>query len=262
MNLDAYFARIAYPRQPTKNFASLRDLHRAHVTAIPFENLDIQMERPIDLALDRLEEKLVVGRRGGYCFEHNTLLFAVLQVIGFQVVACEARVSDSGSAAMPRTHMLLVVSLDGREWLCDVGFGGDTPLEPVPLDGAPSRQEGVAYRVVSQRHELTLQATVGESWIDQYAFEPTPRLAIDFQVANWYTSTHPESRFVKTLTAQRRTPTGSSVLRDLHWTRRSGTRLEGRDIERSELERFLASEFGLLVPAGTRFRALDGDRAP
>ena len=259
MHLSAYFARIAYRGTPGADEATLRDVHRAHATTIAFENLDIQMGLAIDLALDRLEEKMVRRGRGGYCFEQNTLLLGALRALGFAAIACEARVVAGASAATPRTHMLLVVSIDGRRWLCDTGFGGETPLEPVPVDGGAVAQGGSAYRVGQAGPHFVLQADAGEGWSDQYVFEAQPREPIDFEVANWYTSTHPESRFVRTLTAQLRTATGSKVLRNLNWTERRGPRVESRDIAREELESVLAAEFGLQVPGGARFRALDED---
>jgi N-hydroxyarylamine O-acetyltransferase len=258
MDLDAYLARIGYEGRTLTDETTLRGIHRAHATAIPFENLDIQLGLGIDLSRRALERKLVHGRRGGYCFEHNSLLLAALGAIGFTAIACEARVFDPGEGVTPRTHMLLVVTLDGREWLCDVGFGGDTPLDPVPLDGTDTEQGGTRYRVVGRRG-CVLQADQGSGWTDQYVFEVSPREAIDFVVANWYTSTHPESRFVRKLTAQQRTATGSRVLRNLEWTVRSPRGIERREIGRAELEALLATEFGIHVPPGARFRALDAD---
>ncbi|RPJ72113.1 MAG: arylamine N-acetyltransferase [Acidobacteria bacterium] len=257
MNLDTYLARVGYEGEAFADLATLRSLHRAHVTTIPFENLDIQLGLPIDLALDALERKMVVGHRGGYCFEHNSLFLAALTEFGFRVISCEARVSD-GAAVTPRTHMLLVVSIEDRQWLCDVGFGGSTPLGPVPLDGSTVEQGGTRYRVEARDGFEVLQADAGEGWTDQYVFEVSPREPIDFVVANWYTSTHPESRFVKTLTAQLRTTSGCKVLRNLQWTERSAEGRVSREIRREELEGLLAVEFGLCFPPGTRFRAIDG----
>jgi N-hydroxyarylamine O-acetyltransferase len=259
MDLDAYLARIGYVGSTRPDEATLRGVHRAHATTIPFENLDIQQGLAIDLALGALERKMVARRRGGYCFEHNSLLLGALHEIGFSAIACEARVFDEGEAVTPRTHMLLVVSLGRTEWLCDVGFGGDTPLEPVPLDGSDVEQGGTRYRAIARGAGRVLQADAGGGWLDQYAFEASPREAVDFEVANWYTSTHPDSRFVRTLTAQVRTPAGSKVLRNLGWTVRSGSSTETREIARAALEPVLASEFGLHLPAGVRFRAIDGD---
>jgi N-hydroxyarylamine O-acetyltransferase len=203
----------------------------------------------------------VFDRRGGYCFEHNSLLLAALRAIGFPVIACEARVFGAGDNVAPRTHMLLVVSLGHARWLSDVGFGGGTPLEPVPLDGTAVEQGGTRYRVAERPPECVLHADEGDGWMAQYVFEGAPREAIDFDVGNWYTSTHPESPFVKKLTVQQRTATGSKVLRNLQWTVRSASGVATREIPRGDLESLLAAEFGIRLPPGARFRALDGDEA-
>lgn len=259
MDLDGYYARIGYAATPSIDTATLFALHRSHATSIPFENLDIQMGRPVALAVDRLEEKLVRRRRGGYCFEQKTLLLHVLRAIGFEAIGCEARVLAGATAVTPRTHMVVIARAGESQWLCDVGFGGDTPLEPVPLDGSEVEQGPAAYRVARRGDLHALQAHLGDGWSDQYVLEAASREPIDFDVANWYTSTFPESAFVKTLTAQQRTPVGSKVLRNLRWTVRNGDRIESVDVGRGDIERLLEAEFGLAVPSGSRFRALDGE---
>src|SRR5438552_5613549 len=127
--LDAYLARIGYtgPREPTP--AVLEAVHLAHATHIPFENLDIQLGRPILLDLASLQAKLVHGRRGGYCFEQNTLFAAALEQLGFRVTRLAARVRIGATRLSPRTHMTLKVDVDEGSWLADVGFGGAGLLE-------------------------------------------------------------------------------------------------------------------------------------
>ena len=257
MDLDAYFARIGYGDSPRADKGTLFRLHRAHATSIPFENLDIQMGRPIELTLERLEEKLVASRRGGYCFEQNTLLLRVLAAIGFDVIPCEARVRAGASRVNPRTHMVLVTRVEGSAWLCDVGFGGDTPLQPVPLDGSCSRQGGGSYRLRADGDLRVLEAESGAEWTESVRLPAGGPRGDRLEVANWYTSTFPESRFVKSLTAQLRTPNGSCVLRNLTLTTRDGDRVAVREVTRVDLVPLLAAEFGIVVPPGARFRSID-----
>ena len=150
VDLAAYLARVGLAAVPAPDLAGLFELHRAHVASVPFENLDIQMGLPIRLDLDALQDKLVRRRRGGYCFEQNTLFLAVLQDLGFDAEPWEARVRLGVTEVRPRTHMLLRVRLGGRDWLCDVGFGGQGPVEPVPLDGTEVEQGSDAYRVIRE----------------------------------------------------------------------------------------------------------------
>jgi len=262
MDVRAYLDRIGRhgPHPPT--LATLRTLHLAHATSIPFENLDIQLGLPILLDADALEDKLVTRRRGGYCFEHNTLAMHALRAMGFDLVACEARVRLGATRVAPRTHMVLLVTVDGTRWLWDTGFGGDTLLEPLRLDGRAVVQGGATYRVVDENGLHVLQMEMDGTRTDLYAFVAESREMVDFDVANWYTSTHPHSHFVTTLTAQLRTADGWRVLRSLTYSVRSKAGTSTREIARTDLPSLLHEQFALDFPGGTRFRALDGSAAP
>ncbi len=255
LDLEAYLGRIGLQAAPAAELEGLRALHFAHATTIPFENLDIQMGLPIRLDLDSLQAKLVRRRRGGYCFEHNTLFLAVLTSLGFDAVPCEARVRLGASEVLPRTHMLLLVQLGGAPWLCDVGFGGEGLLHPVPLDGQAHRQFVNTYRVLEEGGLRVLQSFHHRAWEDLYAFIPESRPPIDFELANHYTSTHPDSRFLKTLTAQLPGPEVRRLLRNFAYSELRGDAAEGRELGPSELIPTLREAFGIEVPEGARFRA-------
>jgi N-hydroxyarylamine O-acetyltransferase len=257
-DLAAYLKRIGHEAPVAADAATLRALHRAHVVAIPFENLDIQLGRSVPLDLVSLQAKLVASRRGGYCFEQNTVFAATLLAAGFEAIACEARVRSDSSKVLPRTHMVLVVTLDGARWLCDVGFGADGPLEPVPVDGTEAEQGPWRYRVAAQGALHVLQVSNEARWSDLYAFSAEPRYPVDFEVANWYTSTNPQSRFVASLTAQRRALEGRVVLRNLQLTTSDRAGTETRDLSRGELVPVLRHTFGLDVADDARFKAIDG----
>lgn len=256
LDLEAYLRRIGYagPREPT--LAALRGLHEAHALAIPFENLAIQLgELPLRLDEDSLQDKLVARRRGGYCFEQNHLFQAALRRLGFEVAAFEARVRMGSPEPLPRTHMLLCVAVQGRDWLCDVGFGGEGLFHPVAMDGEASDQPQGRYRVAQEGPLRVLQSEQPAGWMDLYAFEPVPRLQVDFELGNWYTSTHPDSRFVKTLTAQAILPDGRRVLRGLDYTVVRGGEVTHRVLQVAEIPGVLRRDFGLEVPDGAVFRA-------
>lgn len=255
--LPAYLARTGVTGLVVPDLATLRHLHTAHVETVPFENLDILLGRGIRLDLPHLVEKLIVQRRGGYCFEQNTLFLAALREIGFEARPMEARVRTSGTL-LPRTHMVLVVPLDGEEWLADVGFGAEGLIEPVPLSGRPSAFiAGLSHRVGEEGDLRVLQVSQGVEWKDQYAFALRPVFSVDLEVANWFTSTHPESRFVRTLTAQRATPAVRHVLRYPTYTETSESGVRTREIARSELIRLLRDVFLIHLPDETVFPAID-----
>jgi N-hydroxyarylamine O-acetyltransferase len=257
-DIDAYLRRIGFRATPRRDLATLRALHRAHVDAIPFENLEIQMGGSIHLDLPALQRKMLHQRRGGYCFEQNTLFAAALAAVGFRPVTCEARVRHGASGAIrPRTHMVLVVACDDRQWLADVGFGGDGLIEPLALRDDAAGQFGRTFRIATEGPLHVLQVSRDEAWEDLYAFLPDPVHPVDFAVANWFTSTFPSSVFVTTLTVQRSTPEARHILRNLSYTLMHGTQADTREIARAALVPLLKDTFGLDIPDNARFRALD-----
>jgi N-hydroxyarylamine O-acetyltransferase len=154
--------------------------------------------------------------------------------------------------------MVLIARVDGSDWLVDVGFGGSGPLLPVALTNEPQDQFGWSYRTVREGGEYVLQWRRPAGWRDLYAFSPEPRFAADFEVANWYTSTHPESRFVITLTVQSAQLEVRHLLNNLDYARVRPDGHETRQLGRNELVGFIAETFDLALPAEARFRALDG----
>jgi N-hydroxyarylamine O-acetyltransferase len=257
LDLGAYLRRIGLAVPPAADLNGLRALHLAHACTIPFENLDIQLGLPIRLDLASLQAKLVRRRRGGYCFEHNTLFLAVLRAVGFEALPCEARVRLGAMELLPRTHMLLLVVVEGATWLCDVGFGGEGLLFPVPLDGQAHVQFQNTYRVSEEGGLRVLQSFHHGAWEDLYAFVPEPRFPIDFELANHYTSTHPGSRFLTTLTAQLPGPEVRRILRNRAYAELRGDATEGRELVPEEVIPILREVFGIEVPDGARFRAFE-----
>jgi N-hydroxyarylamine O-acetyltransferase len=208
LDLDAYLARVGLEGRPVTTPRGLRLLHRAHATAIPFENLDILLGRPIRLDLDALQEKLVRRRRGGYCYEQNLLFGAALERLGFGVTRLAARVHLGAARVAPRTHMTLRVEASGTDWLADVGFGGEGLLDPLPLaDGAVTAQAGWNHALDRDPERgWVLRSLHPDGWFDLYSFTTEPQHRVDYEVANHYVSTHPRSPFVTQLVVQRSTP--------------------------------------------------------
>jgi N-hydroxyarylamine O-acetyltransferase len=217
IDLGAYFRRIGYAgdRAPTPEV--LRAVHLRHAQAIPFENLDPLLGRPVRLDPPDLERKLVGDRRGGYCFEHNLLFRHALEGLGFRVAGLAARVlwTRPDAAALARTHMLLRVDVGGEAYLADVGFGGQTltaPLRFVPdIEQATPHEP---YRLVPAGGELVLQTRVRGEWRPMYRFDLGEHHQADYEVASWYLSNHPGSPFVGGLMAARPAPGKRYALRD------------------------------------------------
>jgi len=254
LDLDAYLRRIDYRGGLAPTRGTLEALHLAHATHIPFENLDILRGLPIRLDLASLQAKLVGARRGGYCFEQNQLFAAVLENLGFVVTRLAARVRYRTTDVLPRTHMLLLVDIDGQRCVADVGFGASGFLAPVPFgEGEESRQSAWRYRAVDDAGVWVMQSSNDADWEDLYAFTLEPQLPVDYEIANYYTSTHPASRFVRTLTAQRLTPEARYTLRGREYIEERGATVTRRTLsDDDEVRALLAGTFGLSVPQEMR----------
>ncbi len=259
VDLDAYCARIGYDGPRTPTLETLNDLMSAHVQRVPFENLDVLLGRGISLEPEALHRKLIDERRGGYCFEQNGLLLLVLTQLGFDVTPLSARVryQRPRDYTPARTHLFLRVVIDDVPWVADVGVGGLSLTSAIRFDvegEQATRHEPRRLIVEDGRHFH--QARLGGEWCDVLEFTGETMPPIDRELANWFTSTHPQSHFRHRLVAARALPDGGRltlVNRELSTRRRSGeadTRLLDTP---GELLDVLAADFGLCFPSGTVF---------
>jgi len=191
LDRDAYLARIGYTGTLEPTLETLRALHCARASSIPFENIDIVLGRAISLNLDDLQKKLVRAGRGGYCFEQNTLFAAALESLGFQVTTLAARVRFGAIEICPRLHMMLEIQIDGDPWLADVGFGSAGPLYPIMLYETEADQQGFwRFRVRTEDDQFVLESHECDGRVeDLYAFTRERQYPVDYEVGNHYTST-------------------------------------------------------------------------
>lgn len=252
LDLEAYFRRIGYdgPRDPT--FDNLKSIQTRHLDSIPFESIDAALDRGIDISPEAVDAKLIAARRGGYCYEQNGLFKRVLTSLGFEVEGLMCRVEmgrKAGEPHAPRTHMALGVTLDGSLWLVDVGFGGMVPPAPLKLDDpAPQVTAHERWRLTPKRRSLLAEAETPDGWEPMYEVYQDPQLDVDYEPANWMTSTHPDSFFRKGLVAARVSPDARYALFGARLTiRRPGVPIERRTLDRDGLKRALGSIFGLDV---------------
>jgi N-hydroxyarylamine O-acetyltransferase len=252
VDLPVYLNRIGWRAgAPDPVLSTLFALMRAHMTAIPFENLDVLLGRPIRLGLDAVFAKLVTARRGGYCFEHTTLFQAALERCGYSVRAHAARVillTPRHDAA--RTHMFLTVDVDGEQWIVDPGFGGHGPLVPLPLrDGHDVREGDDVHRFVRQDDEWVLQTEIDGRMTSLWTATLEPLPPIDFVMANHYVSTFADSPFVNRLMLRALTPAGRVSVMNRDVTIRSrGHATRAQLADRAALRRLLVEHFGFDLP--------------
>ena len=256
LDLTAYFHRIEYGGGTAPTAETLQALHLAHATHIPFENLDVLLGRAIRLDSDSIFAKLVTNKRGGYCFEQNRLFALVLKTLGFPVTCISARVQLGSTEPRPRTHMLLSVEVNGAPWLTDVGFGSEGLLHPLPLAVSENGEKQFAwqYRITGAGPIFTLQSMHAEGWFDLYRLTLEPQFPIDYELANHYTSTHPESRFVLNRIVARPGPEQRVTLwNDTLMEQTPTSTSETKIASDAELMQILETRFALNFPPGTKF---------
>lgn len=244
--LQDYFARIGYHGEPAADLATLNALMRHQLFAIPFENLDVQAGKIVSLVPEEIVEKLLKRNRGGYCYEVNGIFCMALEALGIAHRFVAARPMFY-PVRRPKTHMAVVVTLDGRDWLCDLGFGSYGIRQPLALDALDVEvaQDDDRFMLTRSGHEFVLKALVGGEWVNQYGFDLSPQEWIDFMPANYLNSTHPEAIFVQKLLVVRHTPAGRAILFGDTLKTVSHGQVQQRTIAAEELDRVLADVFGL-----------------
>lgn len=248
-NLDAYLKRLNFSGSIAPGIELLTNLHQLHPAAIPFENLDPLMEVPVRLDLSNLEQKLVVERRGGYCFEQNLLFKAILDDLGFVTRPLAARVLIGAppDAELPLNHMVLTVDVAGVTWLADVGFGGNTMTAPLRLK-ADIEQEtpNGRFRLTGGEPTWTLEAEVAGEWTALHAFELINRSIDEYRAMNDLT----QVSFRDDLRVARSEPGVRYALRNNRFNiHRLGVETETRELNGTlEIRDVLTTSFGIQLP--------------
>jgi arylamine N-acetyltransferase len=218
-NLASYFERINYKGSTEVSEDTLRDIHIAHTLNVPFENLDVFYRRPILLDGTSLYKKIVKERRGGYCFEMNGIFSLVLQEMGFKVTNLLARVTIDGIHYTTKTHQAILVETGGNKWLADVGFGNDGIIAPLILEeNTEQKQFAHTYRLIT--HSIfgsVLQKKNEDRYNPLYSFTLDECSPEDFLMSNHFTSTFPESFFIKMRMCTMPTKDGRITLTDDHF---------------------------------------------
>lgn len=250
--LHAYFSRLGWSAMAQINIDTLRALHLHHNSAIVFENLDVLLPREIQLDDPALEEKLIVARRGGYCFEQNGVFERALREIGFTVRSLLGRVVLANPASMPpRTHRLLLVELEGEQWIADVGFGGQTLTAPIRLQADLEQQTPHGeYRLVQEDDAWILQFRHHDHWQAMYCFDLGIQHQSDYVMGNFWSAHWPQSHFRHHLLMCRHLPDGGKLtLTNFHFTHyQDGHAIEQINLpDVASLYALLQTRFGLGV---------------
>ncbi len=254
-----YLQRLGYDTPPAPTLETLAQLQLRHVSTFVFESLCTFLQVPVPIDLASVEQKVLLDGRGGYCYELNQMFLALLQELGFDARGITGRVVMGGppDALTARTHRLTLVTLDGERYITDVGFGGMVPTSPLRLDDqAPQATAHEPYRLTSNAGSYTLWAQVGGEWRGLYVFDLQPQSHFDYEIGNWYVSTHPDSPFLGQLKVALIGPGLRRTLNNAHYA----VHHLGRDSEKrritdvDELLAVLQEAFGLHLPEHPQLR--------
>ena len=249
MDVNAYLERIHYRGALLPTIESLRDLQLSHLLSVPFENLSIHANEPILLEIARLFDKVVIRRRGGFCYELNGLFASLLDQLGFSVTMLSAGVArPDGGFGPDFDHMALMVSIEAR-WLVDVGFG-DSFRQPLLIDSRDVQEQGErSYQIAEQGDYLLLkERDRGGEWKDQHRFTLQTYDLADYEGMCHYHQTSPESTFTQRRVCSIARPQGRVTLSDMRLIETAGGERRERVLtDEEEYAAVLEREFGVIM---------------
>jgi N-hydroxyarylamine O-acetyltransferase len=250
LDLDAYLTRISYAGPRTRSYETLAGILRAHIASIPFESFDVLLGRPIRLDVEGLQAKIVTGRRGGYCFEHASLMHAALEAIGFAPVRHASRVLlFEPRHESVRQHMFLTVALGGITYVVDPGFGPFACVLPIPVDGTPVPTSTPTHRLAREGNDWVLYVVQDGKQTQGWISTMEEEYPVDFEMMNYYISTHPASFFTHNILASAVTPEGRlNIMNQGINIIRDGTAEPGHLADRKALRSLVAQHFGFDLP--------------
>lgn len=256
LDVTAYLERIGVTEPPGPSRAALEEIYEAHVRTFTFDNIDVLLEQHPGVDLADVQKKFVGRGRGGYCFEHGTLLAAALDRLGFAVERRLARVGADPTAA-GRTHLVAVVEMDGERLLADPGFGLSV-WRPIPLvDGAVDELRGITHRVRWGEHGWSLERAKDDGWELMHTHDEALVVPSDVAIGHHFTSTHPSVHFRHRLIVTKLLPGKHiSLTHNTVTIRREGEETEHREIGLDEVMDYVKEmDVPLTDDERTRLRA-------
>ena len=253
MNISTYLERINHAQPTILDIDTLRELHVAHMQSVPFENLDIGLKRIIHIDEESIWNKLVVNKRGGFCYELNGLFAWLLKQIGFEVTYLNARVYNrEGKLGIDFDHLALLVQIPSQpeRWLADVGFG-DSFNEPLNFEERGEQLQGLrGYKLEQTGEGYTVwQKNYDGTWERQYHFDLQPhKFPEEYEAACRYHQISPESSFTRGSIISRATPDGRISLEDGRLIiTRNGQRTEKLLESQQAYTALLKEHFGIIL---------------
>lgn len=246
-SLSAYFSRIGFEGAASADFTTLKRMMRCQLFSVPFENLDVQQGKVVSLVPDEIYSKIVDRNRGGYCYEVNGLFAMALDALGISWQFVAAR-PMTYPVRRPKTHMAIVLTIEGEQWLFDLGFGSYGIREPVNLNWLDReiRQDYETFKLtISPERDYLLQSLSDGVLTNLYEFNLSRQEWVDFEPANYLNSIHPDSIFVRSLMVVMQNPSGKDLLIGDRFKSVSEGRTTGWTVRREEIPELLQQKFSL-----------------
>lgn len=248
MNIEQYLRRINFKGETKVSIDCLKLLHRCHVMAVPFEAIDVLLNRNIDLELSSIYNKIIVNQRGGFCYELNYLFHALLQKIGFESWIISSRIFDHEKLGPKYDHMSIIVKLE-EDWLVDVGYG-DLFIEPLKINSRTIQEDQFKnYKIdqLNKKEFILLESLKSKTqYIKRYSFDLSPRKIEEFYDQCHYKQYAPESYFVNNTICTLPTKTGrKTILNHIFKIKRDGQIQEKTLQDDNELFQTLQEEFNV-----------------
>lgn len=251
MNISAYLDRIGYTGSAAPTRENLSAILRCHLESVPFENLDCYPNgAPLGNSLEVLYDKVVTRRRGGICFELNSLLYGLMKELGYNCYPVEVRLYGSPTNPPRYSHAGVVCILEGKRYYCDVGYGGPGPKGLMPLDDGPEQTvAGVPFRTEMEDGYIHIKKLQDGTWQNMIAFADLPCMIEDFTARLFYAAMYEKSSFVVRRTVNICLPCGGSkALSNNHLTIHKNGEVYEKDLEtEEEVTKVLQEEFGLYL---------------
>lgn len=252
MDIAPYLKRIDYQDTPRLDLPTLEALQWHHLFCVPFEDIDVHLKTPINLRVSDIFHKVVVNNRGGYCYELNALFAALLVHIGFEVSIISARVKNGNIFGKEYDHMALLVKIEGKEWLCDVGFGNFS-LKPLLLKEGLAQNDGrddyriAEYGIVDGEVYLVVERYKAslKQFVPEYIFSLNRREVKDFEAMNVWQQTSPDSHFVQNFICSKPTKEGRISIINNHFIHTFQSSKTQRVISEEERKILLETLFGI-----------------
>ena len=248
--VQLYFKRIGLDldiNHLTLDRELLNQIQYAHVTNIPYENLDILDGIPLNLDNNALFEKIIVNQRGGYCFEINSLYNWLLQEIGFKTTSYMARYLRGETDIPMRRHRIIVVELGYKRIMCDAGIGDRAPRYPLLLGKEMTQiQFGECYKFTKDDfYGWVLNDFYKGEWKPFFAFTEEVQLDKDYVMPSFYCEKHPDSPFNTKNIIAIKTANGRKSITDMTFRISDGD--EVTEVEITDLPQILAEHFNIKI---------------